>query len=138
MNTTDMERKLEGYQLIINRAIAQKEYPIAITAAKLALEINPICDVTRTLQSIVHHRQGKYDIASQNLRNIITTVDNDTLTKVQSLLCTYDIPCDTAYYECLQNVHTKIKNEKTIRILFLLTMSIVIVGICIKFVGHIY
>ena len=135
MDTTDMERKLEGYQLIINRAIAQQKYPIAIAAAKLALEINPVCDITRTLQSIIHHRQGRYDLSTQNLKNIITSVDNDTFSKVQSLLTIYNIPCDIAYYECLQDIHSKIKNEKIIRILLLLIMSIVAVGICVKFWG---
>lgn len=132
MKMTDMERKLEGYQLIINRAIAQNKYPIAITAAKLALEINPICDITRTLQSIIHHRQGRYDIATQNLKNIITNVDSDTRHKVQSLLNTYDIPYDLTYYDCLQDVHSKIKNEKIIIIIFLIIMIIVAVGICFR------
>lgn len=135
MSTTDIERKLEGYQLIINRAIAKKKYPIAIAAVEKALEINPICDITRTLQSIVHHRQGRYDIATQNLTNIITTVDSNTLVKVQSLLDTYDIPYDTAYYECLQNVYTSIRNKKITMILILLTIAIVAVGFCYKFWG---
>jgi hypothetical protein len=52
-----MERKLEGYQLIINRAIAQNKYPIAMMAIKKALDIHPLCDMTRTLQSIVYNRK---------------------------------------------------------------------------------
>lgn len=135
MNTTDLEKKLEAYQLIINRAIAQKKYPIAIAAAKNALEINPICDVTRTLQSIVHHRQGKYDLSAQNLTNIITTVDSETLDKVQSLLTMYDIPCDIAYYECLQDIHTKIRNDKIIRFVFIYISTLVVGMIYFKFWG---
>jgi len=134
MNTTDLENKLQAYQLIINRAITQKKYPIAVMAAKLALEINPVCDITRTLQSIVHHRQGRYDLSVQNLTNIISTVDSDTRYKVQSLLNTYDIPYDLTYYECLQDINAKIKNEKIISIVFLLIMTIV-VGFCVKFWG---
>ena len=135
MNTTDMGKKLEAYQLIINRAIAQNKYPIATAGVKLALDINPICDITRTLQSIVHHRQGKYNLSTQNLKNIVSTVDSDTLNKVQSLLCTYDIPCDTAYYECLQNVHASIRNKKISIFLLLLIIAIVVGMICIKFWG---
>jgi len=135
MEMSDMEKKLESYQLIIHRAITQQKYPIAIAAVKKAIDINPICYITRTLQSIVHHRQGRYDLSAQNLTNIISTVDNDTLDKVQSLLNTYDIPYDLTYYECLQNVHAKIKNEKIISILFLLIAIIVAVGISIKFWG---
>jgi hypothetical protein len=133
MDATTLEKKLEGYQLIINRAIHQQKYPIAIAAAKLAVQINPVCDITRTLISVIHHRQGRYDLSSQNLTNIISTVDSDTLTNVQSLLNTYDIPCDIAYYECLQNVHSKISNEKIIKILFLLITIITIGVICFKF-----
>jgi hypothetical protein len=133
MDTTTLEKKLEGYQLIINMAITHKEYPIAIAAAKLAVQINPVCDITRTLISVIHHRQGRYDLSSQNLTDIIKTVDSDTLCRVQSLLETYEIPHDVTYYECLQNVHSKIKNEKIIRILFLFIMIIITVGICYKF-----
>ena len=135
MNTTDLEKKLQAYQMIINRAITQQKYPIAVMAAKKALEINPICDITRTLQSIIHHRQGRYDIATQNLKNIITTVDSDTRDNVQSLLTMYDIPYDLTYYECLQNVHASIRNDKIIKIVFLFIIAIVAVGICIKFWG---
>ena len=135
MEPANIEKKLEGYQLIINRAITQQKYPIAMMAVKLALKINPVCDITRTLQSIVYHRQGKYDIAAQDLANIITTVDNETLDKVQSLLNTYDIPYDLTYYDCLHDVYSKIKNEKIIRILFLLITMITIGVICFKFMG---
>jgi len=135
MGTTNMERKLEAYQMIINRAIAQNKYPIATAGVKLALDINPVCDVTRTLQSIIHHRQGRYDVSSQNLKNIITTVDSDTLHKVQSLLNTYNIPYDLTYYECLQDIHAKTRNDKIIKIVFLF-ISIFVVGmICYKFFG---
>lgn len=135
MGTTDMEKKLEGYQLIINRAIQQNKYPIASMAVKLAIQINPVCDITRTLHNIIHHRQGRYDLSSQNLANIITSVDSDTLIKVQSLLDTYNIPYDLAYYECLQDIYRKIRNDKIIKILFLLAAIIITVGICIKFLG---
>lgn len=67
MDAANLEKKLEGYQLIINRAITQDKYPIATAGIQLALNINPVCDITRTLQSIIHHRQGRYDLSSPGL-----------------------------------------------------------------------
>jgi tetratricopeptide (TPR) repeat protein len=132
MNSIDIVKKLATYQLIINRAISRNEYHIAMTGIEQALKINPVCEITQTLQNIIHHRLGKYDKSSQNLKHILKNADKKTLETINNLLATYDLPSDLTYYECMQEIYSKIRNKKIINISLLFIFVIVAITILMK------
>lgn len=127
------ERKLKSYQDIAEAFTEIGRMDIVQKSCDLGLTLNPLCSILKFFKGLSFYKKGMHDKSTEYFTQIVSgkviTYDKETKLLFQK----HHVPFDEVFMESLREVHSKIRNEKILKISFLLIVIIIISLFCFNF-----